>query len=87
MDRKKIFKKILTNNIKMDSNNIMKFKDFKNECNFNAFIDPIEKKTKDEIESMIISSQMTQKKFYFEWLEKDTKVKPYYDIDLWFPCK
>ncbi len=86
MDRQKILKNKIVNNIKMDTNNIMQFKNFEGHNNFNAVIDPINKTTKREIETMINNSKCN-KNFYFEWTTYKSKVKPYYDVDMFYTDK
>ena len=86
MDRQKILKNKMDNIIKenkMIDNNIMNFKDFKGQNNFNVKIDPFTKSTKSEIEEMIKSSKHTNK-YYFEWTTYKSKVKPFYDIDMFY---
>ena len=87
MDRQKVFKDKLTNitiENKMADNNInMQFKDFKGQTGFDAFIDPFIKTTKKEIEYMIGNSQ-SNKNYYFEWTTHKSKVKPYYDVDMFY---
>jgi len=86
MDRQKLFKKNSINNIienKMNNNNIMQFKDFKGQKDFKVLIDPINKNTRQEIESMINKSKY-DKQYLFEWTTYKSKVKPFYDVDLFF---
>lgn len=87
MNRQNIFKDKMTNiNIenKMADNNIkMQFKDFKGQTGFDAFLDPFTKTTKKEIEYMLGNSQ-SNKNYYFEWTDYKTKVKPYYDVDMFY---
>ena len=69
MDRQNILKKKMDNIIKenkMNDKNIMQFKDFKGQNNFQAVLEPFNKKTKDEIEYMIGNSKCN-KNYYFEW--------------------
>ncbi len=89
MDRQKAYKDNLTNitiGNKMTTNNIMNFKDFKGQSNFNAVIDPINKSTRTELENMISSSKYN-KKFLFEWTTYKSKVKPFYDVDMFYTDK
>lgn len=89
MDRQKEFKDNsinITKENKMVDKNIMQFKDFKGQSNFNAVIDPINKTTKKEIEYMIGNSQ-SNKNYYFEWTTYDSKVKPFYDVDMFYTDK
>jgi hypothetical protein len=86
MDRQKVFKKYLNNNIKMNTTNIMQFKDFKGQTGFDAFIEPINKNKKDEIEYMINNSKCN-KNYYFEWTTYKSKVKPFYDVDMFYTDK
>ena len=68
MDRQKVFKKKSINIIKenkMVDTNIMQFKDFKGQKDFNAMLEPFKKKTKAEIENMINVSKAV-KNYYFE---------------------
>jgi len=86
MDRQNIFKdKSININIenKMADKNIMQFKDFKGQTGFDAFIDPINKTKKDEIEYMINNSKCN-KNYYFEWTTYKSKVKPFYDVDMFY---
>ena len=86
MDRQKLFKKEMSKLIienKMNSKDIMQFKDFKGQSNFAAFVDPFKKTTKSEIETMIKESKY-DKKYYFEWLTFKTKIKPFYDVDFFY---
>ena len=86
MDRQKILKKKMLNitkENKMTDNNIMNFKDFKGQSNFNVKINPFTKSTKKEIEYMLGNSQSTQN-YYFEWTTYKSKVKPFYDIDMFY---
>ena len=86
MDRQNILKKKMDNIIKenkMNDKNIMQFKDFKGQNNFQAVLEPFNKKTKDEIEYMIGNSKCN-KNYYFEWTTYKSKVKPYYDIDMFY---
>lgn len=87
MDSEKVFKKEMLNKIKenkMADNNIkMQFKDFKGQTGFDAFLDPINKTKKDEIEYMINNSKCN-KNYYFEWTDYKSKVKPYYDVDMFY---
>lgn len=91
MDRQNIFKNKSINNTinnKMADKNIMQFKNFKGQKDFNAKIDPFNKTTKQEIESMIkISKVCSEKQYFFEWTNYKSKVKPYYDVDLFFTDK
>tara|TARA_R100000951_G_scaffold97173_1_gene86763 strand:- start:53 stop:2692 length:2640 start_codon:yes stop_codon:yes gene_type:complete len=90
MNREKILKKKTTNNIKKnkmsDINNIMNFKDFKGHSNFQVQLNPFTKSTKNEIEQMIQSSK-SENKYYFEWTTYQSKVKPFYDIDMYYDNK
>jgi len=83
MDRQKAFKNKTINKIKMDTTNIMQFKDFKGEKDFEAFINPIKITTKQEIETMINNSK-SNKQYLFEWTNLESKVKPFYDIDMFY---
>ena len=83
MNRQKVFKKKMSNitiENKMTAMNIMQFKDFKGQKDFNAIVEPINKSTKAEIENMINVSKAV-KNYYFEWTTYQSKVKPFYDID------
>jgi len=89
MDRQNILKKKMDNIIKenkMVDTNIMQFKDFKGHSNFNVVLEPFKKKTKLEIESMIGNSKCN-KNYYFEWTTYQSKVKPFYDIDMFYENK
>ena len=86
MDRQNTFKDKSINIIKenkMADNNIMQFKDFKGQTGFDAFIDPINKTTRQEIEYMINNSKCN-KNYYFEWTTYKSKVKPFYDVDMFY---
>lgn len=87
MNRQKGYKDKMINIIKenkMADNNIkMQFKDFKGQTGFDAFLDPFTKTTKKEIEYMLSNSQ-SNKNYYFEWTDYKTKVKPYYDVDMFY---
>ena len=86
MDRQNIYKdKMININIenKMVDKNIMQFKDFKGQTGFDAFIDSINKTKKDEIEYMINNSKCN-KNYYFEWTTYKSKVKPFYDVDMFY---
>lgn len=83
MDRKKIFKNNSKSIIKMDVMNMMRFKDFQNCKDFNIKIDPFTKQNRKEVESLLLTSK-DSKKYIFEWLDFKTKVKPYYDIDMFY---
>ena len=89
MDRKKILKKILINKTienKMAANNIMNFKNFAGQKDFNVKIEPFTKTTKKEIEYMIGNSQCN-KNYYFEWTNHKCFVKPFYDVDMFYTDK
>ncbi len=89
MDRQKVFKNNSINIIKenkMVDKNIMQFKDFKGQSGFDAFLDPFTKTTKKEIEYMIGNSQ-SNKNYFFEWTTYKTKVKPFYDVDMFYTDK
>jgi hypothetical protein len=90
MNRQKTLKKNLVNitirNKMTDNNNIMKFKNFEGQTNFQAVIDPFTKSTKNEIEDMIKSSKST-KNYFFEWTTYQSKIKPFYDIDMFYDNK
>ena len=84
MNRQNILKKKMDNMIyrnKMTDKNIMQFKDFKGQKDFNAMLEPFNKKTKEEIEYMIGNSKCN-KNYYFEWTTYQSKVKPFYDLDM-----
>tara|TARA_R110001632_G_scaffold39507_4_gene98924 strand:+ start:2927 stop:5596 length:2670 start_codon:yes stop_codon:yes gene_type:complete len=84
MDREKIFKNKMGNIIKMNTNNIkMQFKNFKGQNNFNAKVDVIEVETKDQLNKIIKDDTGKKYKYYFEWTDYKSIVKPYYDIDIW----
>ena len=90
MDRQKTLKKKLINKTKenkmIDNNNMMNFKDFKGQSNFQAFVDPFTKSNKKEIELMLKSSKDSHN-YYFEWTTYKSKVKPFYDIDMFYENK
>ncbi len=86
MDRQNIYKDKtinITKENKMVDNNIMLFKDFKGQSTFNAVVNPINKTKKDEIEYMINNSKCN-KNYYFEWTTYASKVKPFYDVDMFY---
>ncbi len=91
MDRQKEFKDKrinITIENKMDTKNIMRFKDFKGHSTFNAKIDPFKKHTKAEIESMITKGRVSSDKQYiFEWTNHKCNVKPFYDVDMFYTDK
>ena len=88
MDREKVFKKKVINKTienKMVDNNIMNFKDFKGQTNFQAFVDPFTKTTKNELESMMRQGKsLSAKQYIFEWTTYQSKVKPFYDVDMFY---
>ncbi len=85
MDKEKLFKKELCNNIKMSVNKYnMQFKNFKGQNNFQAFVEPINIKTEEELNEIIKDDIGKCYKYFFEWTDYKSKVKPYYDIDIWF---
>ena len=88
MDRQNILKKKMINKTienKMVDNNIMQFKDFKGQSNFQAFVNPFTKSTKDELEYMLRNGKLlTDKQYIFEWTTYQSKVKPFYDIDMFY---
>jgi hypothetical protein len=89
MDRQKLFKKEMINitkENKMVDKNIMQFKNFEGQNSFEAVIDPINKTKKDEIEYMINNSKCN-KNYYFEWTTYKSKVKPFYDVDMFYTDK
>ncbi len=83
MIEKNILKKKINNIIKMSDYNKMRFKDFNGYSNFNVQIDPFLKNTRKEVETMIHNSKDSNKN-YFEWLDYKTRIKPYYDIDMFY---
>jgi hypothetical protein len=91
MDKVKVFKKE-TNNIiyNMNSGNkinnkdiMLQFKDFKGKSNFNCKVDPMNVEDKDILELILLPNTLCDK-YYFEWTDYQSKVKPYYDIDIFF---
>ena len=91
MDRKKVFKKeMLNKNIenKMVDKNIMQFKDFKNQHDFNCKINPFKVESKEAIEKMIKKGKVSSEKQYiFEWTNHKCFVKPFYDVDMFYTDK
>ncbi len=90
MDRQKTLKNKMVNitiRNKMSVKNIMQFKDFVGQNDFNAKLDPFNKETKNEIEIMLSSSKHSTKKYLFEWTTYKSKVKPFYDIDMFYETK
>jgi hypothetical protein len=86
MDRKKLLKKEmlkLSKENKMADKNIMQFKDYRGQSNFQAFVDPFTKTTKDELKYMIGNSKCN-KNYYFEWTNHKCNVKPFYDVDVFY---
>lgn len=92
MDKVKVFKKEMNNiNYNMNSENkitnkdiMLQFKDFKGQKDFNCKVDPINVEDKEILELILLPNTMCDK-YYFEWTDYKTKVKPFYDIDIWFP--
>ena len=91
MDKVKVFKKETNNiNYNMNSENkinnkdiMLTFKDFKGKSNFNCKVDPITVEDKDILELILLPNTLCDK-YYFEWTDYQSKVKPYYDIDIFF---
>ena len=91
MDRQKLFKKEMINitkKNKMMANNIMNFKNFEGQNDFNVKINPFSKTTKSEIESMIRQGKtLSAKQYIFEWTNHKCFVKPFYDVDMFYTDK
>ena len=90
MDRQNTLKNKMDNitiRNKMSDKNIMQFKDFKGQSSFNAKIDPFNKESKAEIETMLSSSKHSTKQYIFEWTTYKSKVKPFYDVDMFYESK
>ena len=95
MDKVKVFKKKMYNiNYNMNSENkitnkdiMLQFKDFKGQSNFQAFVDIINVEDKAHLELLLLPplKNVSPPKYYFEWTDYKSKVKPFYDIDIWFP--
>jgi len=92
MDKVKVFKKEMNNNNynmnsekKMINKDIMlTFKDFQGKSNFNCKVQEF-CSNKEQVELILMSTELTgAKKYYFEWTDYQSKVKPYYDIDIFF---
>ena len=89
MDKVKVFKKEMNNiNYNMNSENkinnkdiMLQFKDFEGKSNFNCKVQEF-CSNKEQVEKIILSKE--NKKYYFEWTDYQSKVKPYYDIDIFF---
>jgi hypothetical protein len=89
MDKVKVFKKEINNiNYNMNSENkinnkdiMLTFKDFQGKRDFNCKV-PEFCSNKEQVENIILSKE--NKKYYFEWTDYKSKVKPYYDIDIFF---
>jgi hypothetical protein len=89
MDKVKVFKKEMNNiNYNMNSENkinnkdiMLTFKDFEGKPNFNCKVQEF-CSNKEQVENIILSKE--NKKYYFEWTDYQSKVKPYYDIDIFF---
>jgi hypothetical protein len=90
MDRQNLFKQLpIINTNKMEqkkniNNNIemISFKNFEGKSSFQANVD-IENKNKEDV-IKILDDSKNNKRYYFEWTDYQSKVKPFYDIDLWF---
>ena len=93
MDKVKLFKKEMHNiNYNMNSENkinnkdiMLTFKDFEGKPNFNCKVQEF-CSNKQQVELMLLPpiKNVTPKKYYFEWTDYKSKVKPYYDIDIFF---
>ncbi len=89
MDKVKVFKKKMNNiNYNMNSENkinnkdiMLTFKDFEGKSNFNCKVEEF-CSNKEQVENIILSKE--NKNYYFEWTDYKSKVKPYYDIDIFF---
>lgn len=89
MDKVKVFKKEM-NNInynmnsekKMNNKDIMlTFKDFEGKSDFNCKVKEF-CSNKEQVENFILSKE--NKKYFFEWTDYKSKIKPFYDIDIFF---
>ena len=92
MDREKVFKQLMCNNIienkmnDINNNQMIKLVQF----DFKALGDPFKSKWKpidyeqDEIEN-ILNDSMDKPLCYFENLITDGKIKPFYDVDVFIP--
>ncbi len=89
MDREKLFKKEMNNNIirnKMSDNNKMVcFRDIQNFAGATLESCPPFKLDYDKVKSDIFNKD--KKNYFYEWVTHDSKVKPYYDIDAFFVPK
>ena len=81
MIENKVFKKEMIKLNKMNTNNIIM--KFKNLPNFNSTHESFEC-NEDGIKDLMIKEKNN---FYYEWLDHKTKIKPYYDFDLFFTNK
>ena len=88
MDKVKVFKKEMNNiNYNMNSENkinnkdiMLTFKDFQGKRDYNCKVEEFYS-NKEQVE-LILSKE--QKKYYHEWTNYQSKIKPYYDIDIFF---
>ena len=92
MDKVKLFKKEINNiNYNMNSENkinnkdiMLTFKDFQGKRDFNCKVQEF-CSNKEQVELILMGTEITgAKKYYFEWTDYQSKVKPYYDIDIFF---
>lgn len=89
MDKVKVFKKEMNNiNYNMNSENkinnkdiMLTFKDFEGKRDFNCKVQEF-CSNKEQVENIILSKE--NKKYYFEWTDYKSKIKPFYDIDIFF---
>jgi len=92
MDKEKVFKKEMINiNYNMNAENkminkdiMLTFKDFQGKRDFNCKVQEF-CSNKEQVELILMGTEITgAKKYYFEWTDYQSKVKPYYDIDIFF---
>jgi len=93
MDKVKVFKKETISKIKYNMNSenkilnkdiMLTFKDFQGKSNFNCKVQEF-CSNKEQVELILMGTEITgAKKYYFEWTDYQSKVKPYYDIDIFF---
>ena len=86
MDREKVFKKEMINNIKKgikmsDNNKMVCFRDIKNFAGATLESCPPFMSSEENMKTIL---NKDTKNYFYEWVEHDSKVKPYYDIDAFF---
>ena len=89
MDKVKVFKKEMNNiNYNMNSENkinnkdiMLTFKDFQGKKDYNCKVEDF-CSNKEQVELLLMGTE--NKKYYHEWTNYQSKIKPYYDIDIFF---